>query len=55
MMGIHFKNVEQGDSIVFEWIFEKVLHIGIIDCALDNNGNNPVLEHLISLDKEYVY
>jgi hypothetical protein len=54
MMGIHFKNVGQGDSIVIEWVFNNTLHIGIIDCALDDGGNNPVLEHLMSLDKEYV-
>ncbi len=53
MMGIHFKNVGQGDSIIIDWVFNNILHIGIIDCALDDAGNNPVLEHLISLDKGY--
>lgn len=49
-MGIHFKNVGQGDSIVIEWAYEGLLHIGIVDCCLDVEANNPVLRHLQALE-----
>jgi competence protein ComEC len=50
---IHFKNVDQGDSIIIEWTDNNLLHIGIIDCAVNNDGENPVLEHLKNIDTPY--
>jgi beta-lactamase superfamily II metal-dependent hydrolase len=50
---IHFKNVDQGDSIIVEWIEAGVLHVGIIDCAINGNKENPIVLHLKSIDVPY--
>jgi beta-lactamase superfamily II metal-dependent hydrolase len=50
---IHFKNVDQGDSIVIEWMESGVLHIGIIDCALSNDNENHVLAHIKAIEVPY--
>ncbi len=50
---IHFKNVDQGDSIIVEWIEAGVLHIGIIDCAVNRDKVNHVLLHLKAIDGAY--
>jgi beta-lactamase superfamily II metal-dependent hydrolase len=52
-MAIHFKNVDQGDSIIIEWIETGVLHIGIIDCAINRDNENHVLLHLKAIDVAY--
>jgi hypothetical protein len=52
-LGIHFKNVGQGDSVVVKWMAEYILPIGIIDCVVDNSGKNHLLQHLKYLHKPY--
>ncbi len=44
-MTIYFKEVGQGDSIIFEWEENSIVKIGIIDCN-KNGKSNPVIEHL---------
>lgn len=46
MIQLTFKNVGQGDSIIFEWFDNGNPKLCIIDCNLFN-GQNPVLEHII--------
>lgn len=46
-MQITFKDVGQGDSIIFEWVEEGVPKIGIIDCS-KKGKKNPVLNHFIN-------
>jgi beta-lactamase superfamily II metal-dependent hydrolase len=50
---IHFKNVDQGDSIIIEWLEAGVLHIGIIDCAISKDKENHVLAHLKAIEVPY--
>ena len=45
MAFITFKNVGQGDSIIFEWEENGKNKIGIIDCALYQN-QNPIVEYI---------
>lgn len=47
IFSIYFKNVGQGDSILFEWFNnEGLLEIGIIDCVKKSN-KSPVEDHLL--------
>jgi beta-lactamase superfamily II metal-dependent hydrolase len=48
MIKISFKNVDQGDSIVLEWTEKGENRIGIIDCSLNEKGENPVLDYIRS-------
>ena len=44
-MEIHFKNVNQGDSIIITWLECNSRKTGIIDCHLENN--NPTLQYVM--------
>lgn len=46
MVGLTFKNVGQGDSILIEWEKEGENRVGIIDCNIFET-HNPVLQHII--------
>lgn len=46
MVGLTFKNVGQGDSILIEWKKEGKNRIGIVDCNIFET-HNPVLKHII--------
>ncbi len=46
MVGLTFKNVGQGDSILIEWKKEGKNRIGIVDCNIFET-HNPVLQHII--------
>ena len=45
MVKVTFKDVGQGDSIVFEWETAGIKKFGLIDCR-KYEGANPTLEHL---------
>ena len=49
MINVIFKNVGQGDSILFKWYVENEIKIGILDCNLYKN-TNPVLDELKKID-----
>jgi beta-lactamase superfamily II metal-dependent hydrolase len=49
-MNIHFKNVHNGDSILIEWLENEQPCVGIIDCALSQNGTNPIVEYLSKME-----
>jgi beta-lactamase superfamily II metal-dependent hydrolase len=44
-MLVTFKDVGQGDSIIFEWNEDGKAKVGILDCS-KNGGKNPVLNHI---------
>lgn len=45
-MTITFLNVEQGDTIVVEWIDEGNRKIALIDCNKLSDGGNPAIEYI---------
>ena len=47
MIKVTFKNVDQGDSIILEWINDDGKRkIAIIDCNLVPGNKNPVLDYI---------
>lgn len=49
MVKVIFKDVGQGDSIIFEWEDDAKKRIGIIDCK-KKGKSNPILAHLKAAD-----
>ena len=53
-MRIHFKNVDQGDSIVLKWMDGGKAKYAIIDCNLNSANQNPVLNFIKSERVEHI-
>ncbi len=51
-MKVTFKNVEQGDTIILEWLDNGIPKLGIIDCRKVNTIN-PVIEHLKQIEWQH--
>lgn len=46
MVKIHFLNVDQGDTIILQWQNTDSNGIGIIDCNINDKGENKCIEFL---------
>lgn len=46
MINVEFFNVDQGDTIILEWEYDKKKLIGIIDANINKANNNPLLSFL---------
>jgi len=54
LISITFKDVGQGDSILFQWRVNKKLHLGLVDCNMKGQVN-PILEQLKLITEEYFF